>query len=202
MAFNLQAKRRNDFLKKLRSLPGCEQVRPSDLEGLDETDMQDIFYKNKSKDTKIALHGNGETFVRNDADYSPYKTSPLVNWQGPEFGGNQRRHNYDFPGAGDMHINDDNDKQKNLRGNAVNEDFDPDLKTVKINDALDSLDDKKRYIIRVRLPENQQPTKEKAKEFFGDNAQTDGTSVYVVIKGYRKALDLMNKVPGCCLEPC
>ena len=42
MAFNREAKKRRGFLGKIRSLPGCERVRPSDLDGLDEKDMREI----------------------------------------------------------------------------------------------------------------------------------------------------------------
>jgi hypothetical protein len=203
MAFNREAKKRRGFLGKIRSLPGCERVRPSDLDGLDEKDMREIFhlFKGDPKRLRTALHGMGETFVPQDYGSSPYKTSPLVNYQGPEFGGNRRYHNAPFPGAGDQHINDDGDKEKHTRGEAASDDFDPDMKRVKINDAIDALTDKKQYTIRLRFPENQQPTKQKAIELFGPDAQTDGTSVYVVIKGYKKALDMMNGTPGCVLEP-
>jgi len=189
---------------KIRSLPGCDRVRPSDLDGLDEKEMREIFhlFKDDPKRLRTALHGMGETFVPQDYGSSPYKTSPLVNSPGPEFGGRWRHHNAPFPGAGDQHINDDNDKEKHTKGEAVFDDFNPDMKREKINDAIDALTDKKRYIIRLRFPENQQPTRQKAVEMFGPDAQTDGTSVYVVIKGYRKALDIMNGTPGCVLEPC
>lgn len=201
MSFNLKrAKKSKRPLQRLRSLSDdCAGLRPSDLDGMSEKEMHNFFYSVKSAqsqgETKVAIHGNGDTFFPVGNDYNPYKTSPLVNNPGPEFGGRWRR---DFPGSGDQHINDDADKKKDGKGNG--DDNDPHAQKERVNDLLSKIKGPK-YVVRMRLAEEDEPSEEKARSIFGEGGQTDGKSVYVIIDGYEAALKLQRKVPGAVIEP-
>jgi hypothetical protein len=204
MSFNLKANKNRRFLDKLRSLhEDCNGLRPSDLDGMSEKEMYHLYHKLNGKKAgdvapiKTALHGRGETWTPVGPGFDPYKTSPLVNFQGPEFGGRWRR---DFPGGGDNHINDDSDKEKNTKGQAAEGDFDPQLQQTRINELTDKIKGPK-YTVRLRLSEEDEPSKSKAKEIFGDEGQTDGRSIYVVVDGFERAMRLMQKNPGSVIEP-
>ena len=201
MSFNLKrAKRSQRPLERLRSLTDdCADLRPSDLDGMTEKDMHHFYYSLRSKQhpkqQRVATHGDAGTFFPVGNDYNPYRTSPLVNNPGPEFGGRWRR---DFPGSGDQHINDDSDKQKSGKGNG--DDNDPGMQKERINDLMSKIKGPD-YIVRLRLSEEDEPSEGKAKGVFGDEGQTDGKSVFVVVKGYEEALRLQKKVPGAVIEP-
>lgn len=199
MSFNLKAKRQRRLIQQLRSLSDdCQHLRPSDLDGLSEKDMYHIYHNlHKKASIKTALHGMGETWTPQDVNYDPYRTSPLVNNQGPEFGGRWRR---DMPGSGDQHINDDGDKDKNTKGDNANGDFDPNSKAVIINDVLDKIRGPK-YTVKLRLSEEDEPSKSKAKEIFGEDAETDGKeAIWVVCDSFENAIGLQRKVPRSIIE--
>jgi hypothetical protein len=202
MSFNLKASKNRRLLDKLRSLhEDCSGLRPSDLDGMSDKEMYHLYYKLNGKKAdnnspiKTALHGHGETWTPVGPGYDPYRTSPLVNYQGPEFGGRWRR---DFPGSGDQHINDDSDKEKNGKGQG--DDFDPQLQRERINELTDKIKGPK-YVIRLRLSEEDEPSQDKAKEIFGDEGQSDGRSIYVVVDGFARAIQLRQKIPGSVIEP-
>lgn len=197
MAFNLRAKRQKRLIEKLRSLSDdCAGLRPSDLDGMSENDMYYMYHDlKKTANVKIATHGHGETWIPVGNDYNPYKTSPLVNYQGPEFGGRWRR---DMPGGGDNQINDDGDKQKNTKGDDSGES--QNAKEDRVNSLIEGIRGPK-YVVRLRLTEDEEPNDDKAKDIFGDDGQTDGKSVYVIVDGYEKAIQLQRKTPGAMVEP-
>jgi len=202
MSFNLHAKRQKRLINKLRSLSDdCADLRPSDLDGMSEKEMHHVYHglkgKTKTANVKTAVHGFGETWTPVPNDYSPYRTSPLVNYEGPEFGGRWRR---DFPGAGDMHINDDSDKEKSLKGNAVDEDFDPQLQKTRINEMTEGIRGSS-YVVRLRLTEEEEPSREKARNIFGEEGQTDGKSVFIIVNGFENALEWQRKLPQVTIEP-
>jgi hypothetical protein len=163
---------------------------------MSEKDMYHTYHDLKrTASIKTAIHGHGETWTPVDSNYNPYKTSPLVNSQGPEFGGRWRQ---DFPGAGDNHINDDSDKEKSGKGGK--DDADPDQKNNRINELVEGIRGPK-FIVRLRLTEEAEPNEDKAIEVFGDDGQSDGKSVYVVVDGFEKALEIQKKIPNCIIEP-
>lgn len=211
MPFNLHAKRSKRPLDRLRSLSDdCADLRPSDLDGLPEKELHHVYFNIKGqkaaynlRDQKVAslnkeaVHGTGQTFYPVGNDFNPYKTSPLVNNPGPEFGGRWRR---DMPGSGDQHINDDSDKPKSGRGNAMNDDFNEGIQRERINDLLQEIKGPQ-FVVRLRLSEEEEPNEKRAKEFFGDVGQTDGKSVFVVVDGYQAALEMQKKNPKATIEP-
>ena len=183
-------------IRKLRSLSDdCQHLRPSDLDGLPEDELHSFLSTLKDKKTasiKVAVHGTdhgGWTPVDPNA-----RTSPLVNYQGPNFGGRWRD---DFPGAGDMHINDDSDKEKNTKGEAKDDDFSPSMRRTRINDAIDSVKGPK-YV--VRKPHSSVDGEDAAKKVFGPEGKDDGTAMYVVVNSYEKAIELSKRIPGCTVE--
>lgn len=199
MSFNLRAKRSKRSIERLRSLSNdCTGLRPSDLDGMDENEINQFFHKvREARTNKTAVHGAGETWTPVGNDFNPYSTSPLVNNPGPEFGGRWRR---DFPGGGDQHINDDSDKSKNTRGNAADWDFDPQMRKQRINDLLDDIKGVK-YVVRLNLVESDEPTAEKAKSVFGPKGQADGKSIFVEVNGFDEAVRTQNNTPGSRIEP-
>lgn len=184
--FNLSRARRPerpiDTIRKV-----CPDIRLSDL-GLTSEELGLLANSLKSKpEVKEAVHGRGDNWTEVGPSFNPYQTSPLVN-PAPEFGGRWRNN---FPGGGDHHINDDKDKQKHLKGNAVNEDFDPVLKRQKINDMLreKGLDNKcDIYLVFLELFDDECPCKELAKTVFGDDGDSDGSDVFMVAKDFDFAL--------------
>jgi len=163
---------------------------------MSEKDMYHTYHDLKrTANIKTAVHGHGETWTPVGNDYNPYRTSPLVNNQGPEFGGRWRR---DFPGAGDSHINDDTDKDKSGKGTSADQDSNE--KENRINDLVEGIRGPK-YVVRLRLTEEEEPNEDKAIEVFGDDGQTDGKSVFVIVDGYENAMHLQQKVPGAIVEP-
>ncbi len=197
MGFNLRAKRTRRLIDKLRSLSDdCSGLRPSDLDGMSEKDMYHTYHDLKrTASIKTATHGHGETWTPVGNDYNPYKTSPLVNNQGPEFGGRWRN---DLPGGGDQHIDDDSDKNKSGKGGP--DDADPNQKNNRINYLVENIRGPK-YVVRLRLTEEAEPTEDKAIEVFGDEGKSDGKSVYVVCDGYDQAIKRQQSVPGSIVEP-
>lgn len=198
MSFNLRAKRKRP-LERLRSLSeDCAELRPSDLDGMSEKDMHHFFYTvRKASLDKEALHGRGETWSPVGSDFSPYRTSPLVNYQGPEFGGRWRK---EMPGSGDQHINDDSDKSKSGKGDASNDDFNPQMQKERINDLLNQIKGPA-YVVRMTLMEEDEPSEGRAKEMFGVDGQTDGKSVYVIVNGFEEAQKVQRRMPGSIIEP-
>lgn len=200
MSFNLKAKRSQRMLDKMRSLSDdCANLRPSDLDGMSEEDMYHFYHgiERHAGAVKTAIHGMGETWNPVGQDYSPYKTSPLVNNQGPEFGGRWRR---DMPGAGDQHINDDGDKDKSGRGDSDRDDFDPNLQKHRLEALTDQIKGPT-FVVRIRLSEEEEPSDKKAIEIFGDDGRTDGKSVYVLTNGFESALEIQRRHPGATVEP-
>jgi hypothetical protein len=190
MPFNWAKKKARHPISKLRSIEGLEGLRPSDIETNDVSDIQHIL--DRFGKTVVAVHGRGDNWVEVDRNYSPYKSSPLVT-PAPNFGGNHRQN---MPGAGDMHINDDSDKEKSTKGQATNDDFDPSAKRQRINDALEFTDQD--YI--VRLFRGKDTSQEMAKKLFGEEGKADGTSVYIIVNDYEQARRLQMKVPGAVIE--
>ena len=188
----------------MRSLADdCSGLRPSDLDGMSEQEMDDLCYHVRKNavshgiETKTAIHGAGETWNPVAPDYNPYKTSPFVNYQGPEFGGRWRR---DMPGEGDQHINDDSDKNKSTRGDSSRDDFDPNLQEHRLQDLTDQIKGPT-FVVRLRLSEEDEPSEAKAKEIFGDDGRTDGKSIYVLVPGFEAATQLQRRIPGSQVEP-
>jgi len=186
MPFNLkkdrQKRRPIDILRDK-----CPDLRHSDLDLNDEE--VEYLASVMNPEVKVAVHGRGDNWTEVGPEYNPYKTSPLVNFS-PEFGGRWRRN---FPGSGDHHINDDSDKQKNLKGKATDDDFDPVMKSKKINDKLDEQRSKNNgaaCFVRVELSPDQQPTEDLAKKLLGDEGQCDGKSIYVRVDDFESALQV------------
>ena len=199
MSFNLRAKRKKSPMSELRSLDDdCANIRPSDLDGMSDDEMRRLVnLVPKTAMIRTAYHGDAGTFFPVSPDFNPYRTSPLVNNPGPQFGGRWRQ---DFPGSGDQHINDDSDKSKSLQGEAANDDFNPEIQKVRINDLMEKIKGPK-YVVRMRLPEDQEPNTEKAKRMFGEDGMVDRKSIYVIVNGYEEAIRLQQKFPGCSVEP-
>jgi hypothetical protein len=159
-------------------------IRYSDLDTDDDAEVQKIIDRvSRNPETKTAVHGRGDNWTEVGPGASPYDTSPLVNYA-PEFGGRWRKN---FPGSGGQHINDDSDNQKDTKGQATDEDFDPVLKRKKINDARDRGDS---YVVRVTLPSGEEPNREKAVEYFGDDGGFDEDGVFKGVDSYEDALEL------------
>jgi hypothetical protein len=181
MPFNLkkekQKRRPIDVLREK-----CPDLRHSDLDLKDE-EVEYLASVMGGEVTKVAVHGRGDNWTEVGPEYNPYRTSPLVNAV-PEFGGRWRRN---FPGSGDQHINDDSDKQKNLKGTATDEDFDPVLKSKKINDRLEG---KGACLVRMELSPDQDATEELAKRLLGDEGRCDGRSIYVMVDNFEDALQV------------
>ena len=196
--FNLRAKRRKHPLGKLRALSDdCLDLRPSDIAGLSDEEakyLADRFRKEAS--VRTAYHGDAGTFFPVDPNSNPYKSSPLVN-ANPPFGGRWRG---DFPGSGDQHINDDSDKQKSTRGDSANDDFDPAMKKVRMNDLMDGILGPK-YVVRLILGDHEDATDGRAQELLGSGAKAKGRSMYVELPNYERALRLQRAVPGSVVEP-
>ena len=156
MSFNLRNKKSKRPIDRLRSLSeDCSNLKPSDLDGISEQELHHFLYdiKKTAGIIKEAYHGEGSTFLPTGPDFNPYKTSPLVNNQGPEFGGRWRK---DMPGAGGAHINDDSDTPKSGAGEG--DDFDEGLHKQRINNLLDGIKGGN-YIIKKRLTENEKADK-------------------------------------------
>ena len=139
---------------------------------------------------KIALHGKGETWSPVAPDYDPYKTSPLVNNQGPQFGGEYRRN---LPGSGgedtmDRGLGDSNEKK------------DPTLQKNRISDVIDEIKGPT-YVVRLRLSEEEEPSEEKAREIFGPEGLSDGKSIYVEVHGFENAVKMRDKFRDAIIEP-
>jgi hypothetical protein len=198
----LAAKKMKRPINKIRTLPGCEDVRNGDLEGIDEKDLNELYHKTSKlsqskKTTKTAdPHGFGNTWTPVDVSYNPYKTSPLVN-AAPQFGG---RWNKDFPSGGDMHINDDSDKEKNTRGNAMDDDFDPKMRKNRVDDLTRKLKDGQ-YVVRLQLNEGEEPTGDRAQQVFGPDGKADGRSIYIIVDGFDNAIKKQRDVPHAKVEP-
>lgn len=193
MPFNLRKARSDQAISKIRKLPGCDDIRHSDVDGIGE-EIHEFLKNTLGKTTKVAVHGYGETWTPVPADYNPYNTSPLVNNPGPEFGGRWREN---FPGAGGQHINDDGDTKKNTRGEGA-AGLNPLLERRKIDQMHGELEGKE-YIVRKRVDEKS-PEKE-SKSIFGDEGQYDGDSIFVVVKGWENAMKIQGMVPGSMVEP-
>lgn len=156
-------------------LPCLEEMRDSDFDGMSHDDIVALRSKLASL-RKEAVHGTGSNWVMDDSGASPYKTSPLVNYQGPEFGGRWR--DPDFAGGSDQRINEPSpsrlDKELEWGG-------DP-------------------YVVRFTFNDGEKPSDELALEVFGEEGKSDGTSIYVVVNGFEEAVKIQGEVPGSTVE--
>jgi hypothetical protein len=188
MAFNLAKER----LNRLREV--CGELRLEDLDGLSEEKLSSL-YKRITAMKKTAAHGMGDSWTEVEPGRSPYNTSPLVN-STPEFGGRWRDN---FPGGGDNHINDDSNKQKSTWGN--NEDFDPTLKKIKLNEklrkALQPIEQNS-YILRVHIIDKQDP--KKLLNVLGEGSKYDGRSVIQHFLTFEEALHWQKMFRGSIVE--
>lgn len=194
MSFNLRAVRKRQPMERIRGLAeDCVNLRPSDLDGMPDAEINRLV--DSIPQTKVAVHGTGQTWTALPGDYDPYRTSPLVNNPGPEFGGRWRRN---MPGGGDQHINDNGDKDKDTKGSG--DDNNPALQKTRINDLLEEIKGPT-YIVRMRLSEEVEPSSDRAKEMFGPDGKTDGESIYVEVNGYERAIKLRDKYRDATIEP-
>lgn len=178
-------------LARLRAIPGLETLRPSDLDTADDDEIERIIERVRPRRETVAIHGQGDLWTAVDPGYSPNYSSPTRPYV-PEFGGRWRQ---DFPGAGDQHVNDDSDKQKNLKGRATNDDFDPAAKSRRIQDALEP---NKTYVVRFYAGSEACPAL--ARALFGDEGKTTDDSVYVEVEKMSDAKEMQGRVPGCVIE--
>jgi hypothetical protein len=156
-------------------------MRDSDFDGLEQDELLAIM----ESVVKVAVHGTGSNWVRDD-NPDPYKTSPLVNYQGPEFGGRWR--DPDFAGGEDQQINEKKS--------------DPKAVSVSSDDRLEkelSIDEPA-YVVRFMFNDGERPTKELAETVFGEDGRADNKSIYVTVNGYEKALAIQGDVPGSIVE--
>jgi hypothetical protein len=170
----------------------CPGIRPNEL----DLDDEDVTFLAKvlasGKGIRQAVHGRGDAWTEVGPDYNPYKGSPMTTSR-PQFGDRWRG---DFPGSGDQHINDDSDKKKNQKGEARNEEFDPELRKQKTNDALDEVSKKVRgpgFVVKLELDDKQPATEDLASQVFGDAGQFDGTYVFVHVNDFEAALEEQRK---------
>lgn len=194
--FNLK-KARN---RKKRPIDTLREIDPtlrySDLD-LEDDEIQylaDSMASSKAKKTKVAVHGRGDNWTEVGTGFNPYSTSPLVNPPASGIGGRRWREN--FPGGGDHHINDDQDKKKNTKGRATDEAFDPELRKKKINDKLDRARQEEHgggYIVRVELGPEEFGTEEMAREIFGEAGEFDDDSIWVEVPTFEEAVRLERK---------
>lgn len=195
--FNLRrAKNKRRAIDHLRSLSeDCAGLRPSDIDGMGDDEIHGFLSSVKKASSarweKVAVHGTGDTWNQVGLDYNPYKTSPLVNTPPPD----DRFRN--LPGGGANNTNSDSDSDKNT-GN--DDGSTPSLQRLKIDQMLEETQGEE-YIIRKRLLEHEDPSEEAAVGLFGEQGQTDGKSVYVVIRGFENAMKVRDKVPGSHMEP-
>jgi hypothetical protein len=186
MPFNLKAKRSSRPIDNLRLL-GDEfsHIRRSDLDGMSDEEINAILRSvaeaGASKETKTALHGTGDTWSPVGPDYNPYTPSPLSTGA-PEFGGRWR----DDIGSGSHLI----DETSGTGGNpAVPAALEKTLAPIR-----------KEYVVRLRLPEDQRPSEEKAKETFGEKGRTDGRSIYVIVEDFENAMKIQRAIPQSVVE--
>lgn len=165
----------------LRLRRAVGDVRPSDLDGIDPANVMG------NGIVKEALHGTADNWFEAT---SPYQTSPLVNptW---EMGGRWRN---SLPGGGDQHINDDGDKQKSLKDDAIGQGSAQD----HINMALEDAANPETYIVKVVVQEGQDP--EKIRDKLGEGAKYDGRSVSIPAKNFGEATRLQRQWPGAIVE--
>lgn len=99
-----------------------------------------------------------------------------------------------MPGGGDSHISDDGDKTKDTTTKN-----DPSTKKHRINILVDSIRGPK-FLVRLVLKEDEEPSEDRAREMFGDEGLTDGRSVYVECEGFEQAIRLQKKFPNAIIE--
>jgi hypothetical protein len=189
MAFNLRTAKKECNRRPIDTIRSkCPELRLSDFGDMGDDEIAYLATAFKDNLVKEAVHGLGD-WSPVGPNFNPYQTSPLVNAV-PNFGGNHRKN---FPGGGDHHTNDDSAKQKNRKGDADENDFDPVLKRKKLNDALDLQKEKNKgcvCTVRVELSPDEQPTNELAVKILGDKAEYDGTSVYINVDDFETALEI------------
>lgn len=196
--FNLRrAKNKRRAIDHLRSLSeDCAGLRPSDIDGMGEDEIHGFLSNFKQASAKgwhkVAVHGHGDTWTQVGLDYSPYSTSPLVNTPPPD------DRNRRLPGGGANNTNSDSDTDKNTMNDG--DGSTPHLQRLRIDQMLEETQGPE-YIVRKRLLEHEEPSEEAAKKMFGGDGQTDGKSVFVVIRGFDSAMEIQRKIPGATIEP-
>ena len=192
MAFNLHsARKKSRAIDGLRSLSDdAADLRPSDIDEVDDLEWATIL-----PTVKVAQHGraNGPSWMQQEPNYSPYNTSYLVNkppgltndrWRQPGGGVGDVMH------GGDQHINDDSDKSKSGRGQAMDDDFNGKMRNIRLRELLKHGDP---YIVEVRMDN---PNDDTARTIFGPEGQTSKNSVFVEVQGYEEAVRLQRKIPS------
>jgi hypothetical protein len=184
MPFNLRAKRAKRPIDKLRSLDDeLSRLRHSDLDGMSDEEMNSLFRSVStaaaSKETKTAVHGAGDGWIP-VAD--PYKADPRTTGV-PQNGGRWR----DDIGSGTQLI----DGTRTPDANPV--------VPVSLDEILSPMH-KDEYLVRLRLPEDQEPSEGKAKEVFGEDGRADGRSIYVVVNDFENAMKIQRDVPQAVIE--
>jgi len=186
MAFNLLRERLENIRKSCQ-----ERIRLEDLDGLPTEKLGALYQKLKRQ----AAHGMADSWSEVSQGQSPYNTSPFVNYA-PEYGGRWREN---FPDGGDHHINDDRNKEKSTWGR--NEDFDPKIKKIKLNDKLKmalepvSTDT---YRLRVQIVDKQDP--QKLMLALGEGANYDGRYVSQRYMTFEEALKWQRMFRGSIVE--
>lgn len=181
MSFNLRQEKFDPITILRNASPMLSDLLDSDLDSLSNEEIIKLAHT-----IKMAVHGTGSNWVRDEPNSSPYKTSPLVNYQGPQFGGEFRN---DFLGANDPEIKEIKDVDDVYDGKETSPRLDKLLK-----------DTKRPHVVRFNLGDGERGTEEIAKELFGEEAKTDGRSIYVLVNGYEEALKIQGTVPGSIIE--
>lgn len=173
------------ILDKIRSLPGCEDVRANDISGMPEVYAQALL---SGKITKIAIHGTGQQFSLDRTD--PYNTSDKVNFNGGEMGGRWRG-NFPFDRS---HIGEDEDTQKNLKG--TGEDLDENLRGETVNEAME--EGVTGYVIHIPT-DGPEESKQVARDL-GLECDVQHREVIVTLNDVGEAQSIMKSKPRAVIE--
>ena len=159
-------------------------IRYGDLDDDSDEGVQSVVDIVRGRESKVAVHGRGDNWTPVSPGERSY-SAPTMNYA-PEFGGRWRKN---FPGSGGQHINDDSDTEKSPKGQATSDDFDPNIKHKRINDAIDGSTS---YVVRIKLLPGESGA-ESAKKYFGESGEFDDDSVFSVVDSFERALEVERK---------
>lgn len=192
MPYNLRRARRP--INRIRQI--CPEVRPSDLDGASDEELEEILSVLKPVKKAIGPGGSlGPSWVEVD-NYNPYSPDPMVTPKGWYGGGpfdKPRRDN--FPGGQDP-LSSGPDEAKNY---PVRSNF-PDAAFKGKGDKTRPKDE---FQWKISLPLRQWDDPEKIVKRMsevGDHVESDDRNVFLVVDDYEDAVIVQRMFPGTIVE--
>jgi len=135
----------------------------------------------------------GPSWVQVD-NHDPYQSSYYTTAV-PQFGGDTlgpKRRDFDRNTSNSNQTNKDKNVDEQTRG--TSEDAIPDLKRLRLMEQMPSVEPEFEYIVSFSL--RPWDNEEELKKILGDDAETDGRDVMVVVQCYEDAISRQRGLPG------